>query len=137
MRRASTEARHGGVQPRPPQPPGGGGLRAQTPPPGRPPPAPSHPEPTRPRPSRRPRPGPVNAPGTYLNPVDMGMFRPDGDGKPRWRGNLKQYKFGLDATGNLSLVDATGTPAISASTGFISPSAVSFWTDPSTYWANQ
>ena len=79
----------------------------------------------------------VNARGTYLNQVFMGMFRPDGDGNPRWRGNLKQYQFGLDAIGNLSLVDANGTPAISASTGFISPSAVSFWTSPSTFWANQ
>jgi len=79
----------------------------------------------------------VNARGTYLNQVYMGMFRPDGDGNPRWRGNLKQYKFGLDATGMLSLVDANGTPAISASTGFISPSAVSFWTDASTFWSNQ
>ena len=39
----------------------------------------------------------VNARGTYLNQVYMGMFRPDGDAKPRWRGNLKQYQFGLDA----------------------------------------
>ena len=79
----------------------------------------------------------VNARGTYLNQVYMGMFRPDAAAKPRWRGNLKQYMFGLDATGQLSLVDATGTPAISASTGFISPNAVSFWTSPSTYWSNQ
>jgi type IV pilus assembly protein PilY1 len=79
----------------------------------------------------------VNARGTYLNQVYMGMFRPDADAKPRWRGNLKQYKFGLDAVGNLSLVDANGTPAISASTGFISPNAVSFWTSQSTFWANQ
>jgi type IV pilus assembly protein PilY1 len=79
----------------------------------------------------------VNARGTYLNQVYMGMFRPDADAKPRWRGNLKQYMFGLDSVGNLSLVDANGTPAISASTGFISPNAVSFWTSPSTYWANQ
>jgi type IV pilus assembly protein PilY1 len=79
----------------------------------------------------------VNARGTYLNQVYMGMFRPDGDGNPRWRGNLKQYQFGLDAVGNLSLVDANSTPAISAATGFISPSAVSFWTSPSTFWANQ
>src|SRR5678809_445924 len=67
----------------------------------------------------------------------MGMFRPDGDGNPRWRGNLKQYKFGLDAVGNLSLVDATCTSAISTSTAFISPSPPPFWTSPSTFWANQ
>ena len=45
-----------------------------------------------PRPACRSR---VNARGTYLNQVYMGMFRPDGQAKPRWRGNLKQYQFGL------------------------------------------
>ena len=79
----------------------------------------------------------VNARGTYLNQVYMGMFRPDADASPRWRGNLKQYKFGLDAVGALSLVDATGNSAISSSTGFISPSAVSFWTTSSSFWSNQ
>ena len=55
----------------------------------------------------------------------MGMFRPDGDAKPRWRGNLKQYQFGLDAHRQRCRWSiATGTPAISASTGFISPNAV-------------
>ena len=76
----------------------------------------------------------VNARGTYLNQVYMGMFRPDAAGKPRWRGNLKQYRFSLDATNSLSLVDATGAGAVSASTGFISPTAQSFWTTGSSYW---
>ena len=79
----------------------------------------------------------VNARGTYLNQVYMGMFRPDGDANPRWRGNLKQYQFGLDTLGTVQLVDSTGVPAVSASTGFISPNAVSFWTTSSTFWANQ
>jgi type IV pilus assembly protein PilY1 len=79
----------------------------------------------------------VNARGTYLNQVYMGMFRPDGDANPRWRGNLKQYQFGLDALGTVQLVDSTGAPAVSSSTGFISPNAVSFWTTPSSFWANQ
>ncbi|MFL6661394.1 MAG: pilus assembly protein, partial [Rhizobacter sp.] len=79
----------------------------------------------------------VNARGTYLNQVYMGMFRPDADAKPRWRGNLKQYQFGLDAVGMLQLVDSVGAPAISSSTGFVSPSAISFWTTPSTFWSNQ
>jgi type IV pilus assembly protein PilY1 len=79
----------------------------------------------------------VNARGTYLNQVYMGMFRPDGDANPRWRGNLKQYQFGLDTLGTVQLVDSTGAPAVSASTGFISPNAVSFWTTSSTFWANQ
>jgi type IV pilus assembly protein PilY1 len=76
----------------------------------------------------------VNARGTYLNQVFMGMFRPDADGRPRWRGNLKQYQFALDAGENLYLADAEGQPAINAGTGFVAPAARSFWTAPSSYW---
>ena len=65
------------------------------------------------------------------------MFRPDAEAKPRWPGNLKQYQFGLDALGTLQLVDSTGTSAVSSSTGFISPNAISFWTVPSTFWSNR
>ena len=80
----------------------------------------------------------VNARGTYLNQVFMGMFRPNGDNHPRWRGNLKQFQFGYDpATDTLSLVDAAGSPAVSGATGFISPTAKSFWTHTSTFWINQ
>ncbi len=80
----------------------------------------------------------VNARGTYLNQIFMGMFRPDGDAHPRWRGNLKQYQFGYNpATDTLFLSDKNNTPAISGTTGFISPSAVSYWTAPSSFWVNQ
>lgn len=80
----------------------------------------------------------VSARGTYLNQIFMGMFRPDGDAKPRWRGNLKQFKFGYEpSTDSLFLSDSTGKPAITAATGFISPSAVSFWTSSSTFWLNE
>lgn len=80
----------------------------------------------------------VNARGTYLNQVFMGMFRPDSAGKPRWRGNLKQFRFGYDpVTDSISLVDANGEAAISGATGFISPTATSFWSHNSTFWANQ
>jgi len=82
----------------------------------------------------------VNARGTYLNQIFMGMFRPDGDSNPRWRGNLKQYKFGYDtATDSLFLSDASspGKAAISGASGFIAPDAVSFWTANSTFWSNQ
>ena len=72
----------------------------------------------------------VNAQGTFLNQIYMGMFRPDPNGLPRWVGNLKQYKFGYDvSTQTLTLVDSLGNAAISgAGTGFISPNAVSYWT---------
>lgn len=80
----------------------------------------------------------VNSRGTYLNQVFMGMFRPDADAKPRWRGNLKQYKFGYDVGNDvLFLADSAGNPAISGATGFISPSAVSYWTGTSSFWINQ
>lgn len=79
----------------------------------------------------------VNARGTYLNQVYMGMFRPDASASPRWRGNLKQYRFALDVTGNIQLTDAQGRSAISSSTGFITPSAVSYWTADSDFWVNE
>lgn len=80
----------------------------------------------------------VNARGTFLNQIFMGMFRPDGDALPRWRGNLKQYQFGYDpTTDSLFLSDKNGNPAISGATGFLSPSAVSYWTTDSTFWVNQ
>ncbi len=76
----------------------------------------------------------VNTQGTYLNQVFIGMFRPDSGGKPRWYGNLKQYQFALDGS-RLMLADANGTDAISATTGFITPCAESFWSsDSGNYW---
>jgi len=84
----------------------------------------------------------ANTQGTYVNQIYMGMFRPDGSDSPRWMGNLKQYQFGVDTTDptapQLFLADASwGTYSVgtnanralsAAGTGFISPSAVSFWT---------
>ncbi|MBA3773870.1 MAG: pilus assembly protein PilY [Ramlibacter sp.] len=76
----------------------------------------------------------VNTQGTYLNQVYVGMFRPDGDASPRWKGNLKQYRMAL-VNGEVKLVDAqTTTPlksAINNQTGFITECARSYWT-PST-----
>jgi type IV pilus assembly protein PilY1 len=79
----------------------------------------------------------VNTQGTYLNQIYMGVFRPDGEGRPRWVGNLKQYRFGMttDAKGEdqIYLADSTEdedgnpTPAINSVTGFIKPDAVSYW----------
>lgn len=83
----------------------------------------------------------ANMQGTYVNQIYMGMFRPDGSENPRWMGNLKQYQFGVDTTDptapQLFLADASwgnysaGTNAnralSAAGTGFISPTAVSFW----------
>lgn len=72
----------------------------------------------------------VNAQGTYLNQIYMGMFRPDPGAQPRWAGNLKQYQFIIDPiTGGLNLGDSVGNLALDSSgTGFLSPNAISFWT---------
>ncbi len=72
--------------------------------------------------------------GAYLNQVYVGMFRPDPDAKPRWMGNLKQYRIGQDS----SLSDADGYSAVNNAYGFIGPCARSYWTptEPNTYWAN-
>jgi type IV pilus assembly protein PilY1 len=77
-------------------------------------------------------PAAVNAQGQFLNQVYIGMFRPDATAAPRWMGNLKQYQVGFDTNGNLQLLDSVGKAALSnAGTGFMSPSAISFWTaDP-------
>jgi len=79
----------------------------------------------------------VSTQGTYKNQVFIGMFRPDELMRPRWYGNLKQYRFAYDAGSNvLSLVDSAGNTAISAVTGYVEPSAVSYWSSPSTFWVN-
>ncbi|HYC42399.1 MAG TPA: PilC/PilY family type IV pilus protein [Noviherbaspirillum sp.] len=80
----------------------------------------------------------VNTQGTYLNQVFVGMFRPDGSDRPRWAGNLKQYKMAFSGD-DLKLVDADNNAAINSQTGFIAECARSFWT-PSTadsYWSFQ
>ena len=80
----------------------------------------------------------VNNRGTYMNQVFMGLFRPEANASPRWRGNLKQYQFSYDpATDSLQLADSKGEPAINPATGFLSPTSESFWSSASTYWSNQ
>jgi type IV pilus assembly protein PilY1 len=78
----------------------------------------------------------VNTQGTYLNQVYIGLFRPDPEAKPRWSGNLKQYKLGF-INQELRMQDADNNSAISSLTGFITECARSFWTPSTTdnYWA--
>jgi len=79
----------------------------------------------------------VNAQGTYKNQVFVGMFRPDKLARPRWLGNLKEYKIIYDPiTDSLALGDRFGNAAINAVTGFFDPSATSYWTTDSQFWVN-
>jgi type IV pilus assembly protein PilY1 len=67
----------------------------------------------------------------------MGMFLPDAQARPRWMGNLKQYRFAYNpVTDTLKLVDSVGEDAIDVSGGFVQPQAISFWTESSTFWTN-
>jgi hypothetical protein len=53
--------------------------------------------------------------GSYKNQVFVGVFRPDEEARPRWVGNLKQYKIGYDrATDTMQLVDAEGSAALNS-----------------------
>lgn len=71
----------------------------------------------------------VNVRGTFLNQVYMGVFRPDANASPRWTGNVKQYQLKPTGTsGALVLVDTAGVPIENAATGFVRPSAISYWT---------
>jgi type IV pilus assembly protein PilY1 len=79
----------------------------------------------------------VNTQGIYKNQVFIGMFRPDDLMRPRWYGNIKQYKFSYDAIANtMSLVDSANNSAISTITGYVESNAVSYWTNSSTFWVN-
>jgi len=78
----------------------------------------------------------VNVRGTHLNQVYIGVFRPDASKAPQWFGNLKMYKLGLDvATSTLFLADADGVAAENPASGFIAPTARSFWSEASTFWS--
>ena len=79
----------------------------------------------------------VSVRGTFLNQVYLGVFRPDSFSKPNWTGNLKQYQVGVDTTlspPKLFLADSRGVAAENPTTGFVNPSAISFWTQPSNFW---
>ena len=79
----------------------------------------------------------VSAQGTFHNQVFVGLFRPDELARPRWYGNLKQYKITYDpTTDSLSLADREGNLALNSATGFFNPNAISYWTEQSQFWMN-
>jgi type IV pilus assembly protein PilY1 len=79
----------------------------------------------------------ANSQGSYKNQVLVGMFRPDVGARPRWVGNLKQYKIAYDrVTDTMQLIDSMGSPALTSATGFFRGSAISYWTEESTFFVN-
>jgi len=65
-----------------------------------------------------------------LENVFYALFQPEAT--PRWNGNLKRLKLAVDeTTGNLQVLDQTGTEAISATDGRIKNEALTFWTSAS------
>ena len=66
------------------------------------------------------------------------MFRgPDAERAPNWSGNLKQYQLAtqINCGRDLYLADASSPVPQAAADNFISPTALSFWTTPSTFWS--
>ncbi|MEP6389101.1 MAG: PilC/PilY family type IV pilus protein [Halioglobus sp.] len=88
-------------------------------------------------------PASANTQSTFLNQVFIGQFRPDPQVRPRWDGNLKQYKLDFignaDGTQTLRLVDSTGASAVDSGpngSGFLNECSRSFWgPDTDTYWS--
>jgi Tfp pilus tip-associated adhesin PilY1 len=68
------------------------------------------------------------------NQVYIGMFRPDQTDHPRWFGNLKRYQVDtFNGASDLGGYDAKS--AVSATTGFVTPCAQSWWTtDAGNFW---
>ncbi|NOZ54574.1 MAG: pilus assembly protein PilY [Gammaproteobacteria bacterium] len=60
---------------------------------------------------------------THRDELYYALFRPNA--RPNWGGNIKRFK--LAGTPPI-IVDANGTPAIDANTGFFKSTATSFWT---------
>lgn len=81
---------------------------------------------------------PVNATNRAQdqNQVFIGTFRPDGDAKPRWFGNMKRYQL-INTNGTINLGDSNGVSAVNTQTGFLATCATSYWTsDSSSYWSS-
>jgi type IV pilus assembly protein PilY1 len=65
------------------------------------------------------------------------MFRPDPSDRPLWMGNLKEYQLVIQSSSIVLGDNTSPTPiaAVNPLTGFITPCAVSFWTnDTASYW---
>ena len=77
----------------------------------------------------------VNVQGTNHNQVYIGQFRPDNKRVPRWVGNLKRYQYEFNDLGEPYLAGKDGQAAYNPATGFITQTAVSYWTEDSSYWA--
>lgn len=72
-----------------------------------------------------------NAQGSFQNQVYVGLFRPDGNFRPRWTGNLRQYQLGFD-NDELTLLDANNDRATFGK--LFSATAQSFWTKSSVFF---
>ena len=60
---------------------------------------------------------------SHRDELYFALFEPDDT--PRWQGNFKRYR--LDTSGTPTIVDYQGNPAVSATTGYFTTSAESWW----------
>ena len=65
---------------------------------------------------------------THRNDIYFALFKPDQ--RPTWSGNLKRYEVGEDPnTGEITIKDVNGNPAVDAASGFFDENSKSWWSD--------
>ena len=62
---------------------------------------------------------------THRNDIYFALFKPDA--RPSWAGNLKRYYLGADNSGDITIQDVNGDPAVDDSSGFFTNTAKSWW----------
>jgi type IV pilus assembly protein PilY1 len=62
---------------------------------------------------------------THLNQIYFAVFRPDE--VPRWPGNLKRYRLGVDGGESNVILDQNGNRAVDGATGFFKEGSRSYW----------
>jgi len=64
---------------------------------------------------------------THRNDIYFGLFKPATT--PVWQGNLKRYEIGADDSGEVTISDVAGKPAVDVSSGFFADDAKSWWSN--------
>lgn len=64
---------------------------------------------------------------THRNDIYFGLFKPATN--PVWQGNLKRYEIGTDESGEVTISDVAGNPAVDVSSGFFSNDSQSWWSN--------
>ncbi len=73
---------------------------------------------------------------THRDDIYFALFRPNQ--RPTWSGNLKRYRIGLDDnTGEVTILDFNGNPAVDPDSGFFNTESRSWWREETQNDGNQ